>query len=401
MGGFHRVLLLLSISTVYISSCHQPAAAPTKKYSILALSDDDKQYIIQTDSLDGGTAYPVKDGALVASPARIWYYMVVKDGYYYFVSSLTHYFIKNKIINNKFVALDSILLPNFKYPDNCVFYHPDSILIVNSGGIPGVKQYARVNVKNMKAVIADLPLPAPAAPFRFMSVGFVQIRDQHCWFGYTYHYKDEINGYGSSPHVYLAQTTYPGMTLEKTIEDPRSTYPGNVNTAQQNTFEDENGNFYFLSCPGIVRGANPSQPTAIYRMKAGEQALDSSYFFNISASPIHNHGYGLWYIGNNEAIIRTERKDLFSTFEEHYKVAHIEYYVVNLLTQAVQKLELPLDRGSSRTCVLAEGNQVYIAINDGKGGNDIWIYHQSDRSLTKGLHLAGPVNYILRLEKLH
>src|SRR5262249_27232887 len=155
-------------------------------------------------------------------------------------------------------------------------------------------------------------------------------------------------------------------------------YPGNVNTAQQNTFEDENGDFYFLSCPGIVRGANPSQPTAIYRMKAGAQALDSSYFFNISASSIHNHAYGLWYIGHDQAIVRSERKDLFSTFEEHYKIPHIEYYVVNVLTQAVQKLDLPLDRGSSRTCVLSEGPVVYISINDGKGGNDIWIYNKQD-----------------------
>ncbi|SFM86302.1 hypothetical protein SAMN05428949_1087 [Chitinophaga sp. YR627] len=400
MGAISRFLFLM-LPLAAICSCTQPVPQQSKKYSIMVMSDEDKQYIIQTDTLDHGTAYPIRDGVLVASPPRIWYYTIVKDGYYYFVSSQTHYFVKNQVIGNKFVAIDSVLLPGFRYPDNCVFYTPDSVLVVNSSKPAAPKQYARINVKTMQATIGELPIPAPQPPFKFMSVGFVQFRSPYCWIGYTYHYQDETNGYGSSDTVYLAQTMLPGMQLQQIIKDARSTYPGNVNTAQQNTFEDEAGDFYFLSCPGIVRGANPSQPTAIYRMKAGAQALDSSYFFNISASAIHNHAYGLWYIGYNEAIIRSERKDLFGSFEEHYKVPHIEYYVINLLTKTVQKLDLPLDRGSSRTCVLAEGPAVYISINDGKGGNDIWIYNKQDRSVRKGLHLDGPVNYIMRLESLH
>lgn len=400
MGAISRFLFFI-VTVAIISSCTQPVPQHPKKYSIMVMSDNDKQFIIQTDTLDHGTAYPIRDGVPVVSPPRIWYYTIVKDGYYYFVNSQTHYFVKNQVIDNQFVAIDSVLLDGFKYPDNCVFYSPDSILVVDSNSPMTPKLYARINVKDMKANIGEFPVPAPQAPFKFMSVGFVEFRPPYCWIGYTYHYQDETNGYGSSDTVYIAQTTLPGMQLQHVIKDPRSTYPGNVNTAQQNTFEDENGDFYFLSCPGIVRGANPSQPTAIYRMKAGAQVLDSSYFFNISASAVHNHAYGLWYIGNNQAILRSERKDLFSTFEEHYKIPHIEYYVVNLQTQAVKKLDLPLDRGSSRTCVLAEGNAVYISINDGKGGNDIWIYSKQDQSVRKGLHLDGPISYILRLERLY
>lgn len=395
MGATCRLLFFI-VTAALVSSCTHPSPQQPKKYSIMVMSDDDQQYIIQTDTLDHGTVYPVRDGVPVLSPPRIWYYTVVKDGYYYFVNNQTHYFIKNQVIDHQFVALDSVRLPDFKYPDNCNFYHPDSILVVNNA--PEHKKYARINVRTMKARIDELPIPAPQPPFKYLSVGFVEYRPPYCYIGYTYSYQDDINGYGSADTVYVAQTTYPGMQLQKIFKDPRSTYPGNVNTAQQNTFVDENGDFYFLTCPGIVRGANPSQPTAIYRMKGNSP--DSSYFFNISASPVHNHAYGLWYIGNHQAILRSERKDLFSTFEEHYKVPHIEFYVINLETQAVQKLDLPLDRGSSRTCVLAEGPQVYISINDGKGGNDIWIYNRDDKSLRKGLHMAGPVNYILRLERL-
>lgn len=362
-------------------------------------ADTHTQYILQTDILDHGVAYPIADGAPVVSPPRIWYYTIVKDGYYYFVNNLNHYFVKNEVRNRQFVALDSVLLPNFKYPDNCVFYGPDSLMVINSAQPSAARTYARINIHTMQAKIETLSLPEATAPFKYMSIGFVQFRPPYCWIGFDYHYQNETNGYGSSDTVYLARLHAGTMQVDSIFKDPRSTYPGNVNTAQQNTFTDEKGDFYFLSCPGIVRGANPTQPTAIFRIKAGEQTPDSSYFFNISASPIHNHAYGLWYIGNNEAIIRSERKELFSTYEEHYLNPHIEYYVINLSTREVKKLDLPLDRGSSRTCVLVEGPLVYISVNDGKGGNDIWVYNSHNKSLKKGLHLAGNIDYIFRLEK--
>lgn len=384
-----------------IGACRKKDPARHKKYSFFVMSKDQKQYLWQTDSLDVGAANPIEKGVLLDHPPRIWYYMLVKNGYYYYVDPKTEYFIRGRIEDSRFERLDSVHLKGFSYPDNALFVNADTVFLVNHSVGRNPKRYAKVNVRDMSVVTDQLPLPPPRALFDNMSVGFELWRGNQLWMGYTYHFNNEERGYGSSDTVYIARMSYPEMKLLNIEKDPRSTYPGNVNTAQQNTFVDEKGDFYFLSCPGIARGANPDQPTAIYRIKANEQQLDPAWFFNISESPIQNHAYGLWYLGNHKALVRSERKDLFRTYEEHYLLAHIEYHEVNLLTREVHKLNLPLDRGSSRTCVLIRNERAYITINDGKGNNDVWIYRPQDRSLTKGLHLEGNIDYIFRLEKLY
>lgn len=383
-------------------ACRHNGRAESKKYSIVVGSKEGELYIWQTDHLDSGVVDPIAKGVKLLGPARIWYYLLVRDGFYYYVDSKSEYFVKAQIRDERFVHLDSIRLADFSYPDNAQFITPDTIFLVSHSMGMKAKKFAKVNVRTMTASVDSLPVPSPRAPFDNMSVGFQMWRNDRLWIGYTYHYANRNMGFGSSDTVYVARMTYPGMVREHIGKDPRSTFPGNVNTAQQNTFKDEKGDFYFMSSPGIVRGANPHQPTAVYRIKANEQTIDSSYFFNISASEVQNHAYGLWYLGNHKALLRSERKDLFKTYKEHYAVPHIGYYEIDLSTrQVANKLDLPLDRGSSRTCVLVEGEKAYITINDGKGGNDIWIYRPLDRSLTKGLHFEGDVDYIYRLEKLH
>ncbi len=384
-----------------MSACRDMEGAKAKKYSVVVGSGQGELYIWQTDHLDSGTVDPIAKGVKLLGPPRIWYYLLVRDGFYYYVDSKSEYFIKAQVRDERFVHLDSIRLPDFSYPDNSLFITRDTIFLVSHSMGMQAKKFAKVNVRTMTASIGSLPVPSPRAPFDNMSVGFEMWRGDRLWIGYTYHYANKNMGFGSSDTVYVARMTYPGMALEHIDKDPRSTFPGNVNTAQQNTFKDEKGDFYFLSSPGIVRGANPHQPTAVYRIKADEQTIDSSYFFNISASEVQNHAYGLWYLGNHKALLRSERKDLFKTYKEHYAVPHIGYYEIDLLTREVSRLDLPLDRGSSRTCVLVEGEKAYITINDGKGGNDIWIYRPGDRSLVKGLHFEGDVDYIFRLEKLY
>ncbi|NGM63356.1 hypothetical protein G5B30_15710 [Sphingobacterium sp. SGG-5] len=393
-----RVLLYLVCNglILFLSSCN-----PTdpKTYSLFFMTDEDKQYIWQTNILDTGEVYPIQQGVLLSHPPRIWYYMLVRSGFYYYVDPKSEYLIKSQIKDDEFVRLDSIYLENFSYPDNALFLDDHTLFIINHSVGKGKKQYARVNVEQMEATIGDLPLPIPENPFDNMSVGLVYKRDSTLFIGYTYHYTN-ADGYGSADTVYIANLRYADMSLHHIDKDARSTYPGNVNTAQQNTFEAENGDFYFMTAPGIARGANPHQPTAIYRIKAQNQHIDTTYFYNIS-SAIGNHAYGMWYLGDHKALIRSERKDLFNTFKDHYRLPHIEFYVVDLLHNTPpEKLDLPLDRGSSRTCVLVENGIAYITINDGNRNNDVWIYNIVDNTLKKGLHIKGEIDYILRLDTL-
>lgn len=383
-----------------LQACSDYKESASKKHSIVIGTKAGDLFIWQTDNLDSGSVDVAKQGVKLIGPPRIWYYLLVNKGFYYYVNPKTEYFVKSQIQGNRFVHLDSTYLPTFSYPDNALFFDSDTVFFINHSMGLKPKSYAKVAVKDMASHIDTLPIPKPFRPFDNMSVGFEFCKKDQLWLGYTYHYSNPKMGYGSSDTVYVAEMRYSDMKLAKIQKDPRSTYPGNVNTAQQNTFVDEKGDFYFMSCPGIVRGANENQPTAIYRIKADEDEIDSTFFFNVSASKIQNHAYGMWNIGHQKVLIRSERRDLFKSYKEHYMVPHIEYYELNLTTGEISKLNLPLDRGSSRTCVLVEGEKAYITINDGKGNNDIWIYRAANRSLSKGLHFKGDVDYIVRLEHL-
>lgn len=223
---FHSIrgiVLLLVCLTLTCLSCQENAAH--KKYSFVFRTHDEKLYIWQTDAIDTGSIDPIKNGVWLNGPSRIWYYLLVKNGLYYYVDSKTEYFVKSKIENGRFVHLDSIPLPDFSYPDNAVFSSEDTIFLVNHSVGVKPKKFATVNVKNMTAQVAALPLPAPKKPFDNMSVGFEMWRGSNLWLGYTYHYANRNMGYGSSDTVYVARMKYPEMTLENIDKDPRSTYP--------------------------------------------------------------------------------------------------------------------------------------------------------------------------------
>lgn len=396
-------LTTLKIFTLFIlvclSACSEKTDPERKKYSIYTMARDAREYITQVNDLSGGTVNPIQKGAQTY-PKRIWFDLIVKDGYYYRHEKKNHFFLKYTVENNRFVPVDSVSLPEFAYLDNYKWVHPDTLLLISYNRQLSKVKYARVTVKNMKATVGDLPVPLPFGRYNAMSIGFSELKDKQLLVGYTYHTINAAQDYSTSDTVYVSVLSYPGLKPVKTLKDARSTYPGGSNTAQVNTFTDEKGDFYFLACPGIALGNHPDKPTAVYRIKKGENILDSTYFFNISQSPIANHGYGLWDIGNNQAIIRSERRELFTGINDHYKVPHIEFYVLDLEKKTVKKLGMPLDKGTSRTCVLVDNGLVYISLNSDSEGNYIWIYNPKNGSLKKGLKLEGEIDYILRIEKL-
>jgi len=393
------VAFIVGLTSLLSCSESKDAPAKHKKYSIYVMAKDYKEYIIHTDDISTGKINPIEEGTRVF-PKQIWYDLIVKNGFYYRLGRKSQYLIKSVITNNSLQPIDSVLLNGFVYLDNYSWVHPDSIFLISHNKKLNKLQYAKVNVNDMKAQIGIFPLPKPTGIYNSISVGFSNFLTNKVVVGYTYHAISTPQNYQTSDTAFVSILTYPALKLIKTQKDTRSTYPGGINTAQPNTFTAQNGDFYFLACPGIALGNNPNKPTAMYRIRKGQESLDSSFFFNISAS-IKNHAYGMWDIGDGKAILRSERKDLFTGFEDHYKVPHVEFYVADLVKQILKKLDLPLDKGTSRRCVLVEHGLVYISLNSDTGGNNIWIYNPKDGSLKKGLQLEGPIDYILRIERLY
>lgn len=393
---FLKIFFLIGIGLT--SGCSEKQSLDRKKYSIYTMAKDYKEYIIQVDDLSSGEIDPIKNGARTY-PKQIWFDLIVKDGFYYRLERKSHYFLKYSIENDRYVAVDSVEISPLTYLDNFNWVHPDTLLLISYDRKISRLSYARVNVKTMKANVGIMPVALPKPPFNSMSVGFSELKNNQLLIGYSYHEITSHN-FRTTDTAYVDLLSYPELKWQKTLKDTRSTYPGGANTAQPNTFKDESGDFYFLTCPGIAFGNRLDKPTVIYRIKKNEDSIDTTFFWNISET-IKNNAYGLWNIGDGKAILRSERRDLFAGVEDHYKVPHIDFFVLDLKQKTVKKLDLPLDKGTSRQCVLVENGTVYLSINSDTGGNYIWIYNSKTESLTKGLKLNGAIDYILRIEKLY
>ena len=398
-----RILCFLTIAICLTGCVDNQSGSDSqkqKKYSIYVMMKNDKEYLLQTDSLSSGQLFPEKQGAKV-EPPRLYYDLIVRDGNYYCLDWKTGSFVKYQIINKIFTKISAIPLTGFSTIENYSWINPDSLLLIGYDQKFRQVRYAKVQVKQMTASQGVMQIPPPSGNFNWMSIGFSQFRKGKLFIGYAYHATNNFQSYTTGDTAYVDVLNYPEMTSAKRMKDTRSTYPGGVNTRQPHSFTDEKGDFYFITCPGIALGNHPTKPTGIYRIRRSEEILDPDYFFNISDSPVHNHGYGLWYIGGEKAIVRTETKGLFTGMKDHYKVAQFHFYVLDLVTKSTTKLNLPLDKGTARQCVLVENGLVYITVNSDSEGNFVWIYNPETGDLRKGLKFGEDVDYILRLDRLN
>jgi hypothetical protein len=392
-------LFLLSLSGCTGDNSGEKNGAQ-KKYSIYAMMKDGNEYIVQTDSIVSGSLNPALQGTKL--PLKdMWSDLIVRDGYYYRLNWKTETFIKYQIENEEFKEVASTKLTDFSFLETYTWTAPDTILLITYNRKSGFVRFAKLNTKTMDVREGKLAIPSPSGIYNWMSLGFAELRAGKLFVGYTYHTINKNENYTTSDTAYVAVLKFPGLTLLKTSKDTRSTYPGGINTEQPFTFADEKGDMYFIACPGIALGNNPKKPTGIFRIKKSEDTIDPEYFFNISTSPIQNHGYGLWYLGDGKAIVRTERKIIFTGMKDHYKVPHFDFFVIDLKTKSTAKLNLPLDKGSARQCVILEDDLAYITTNSDREGSFVWVYNSEKNKLEKGLQFSGNVDYILRIDQLH
>lgn len=384
-----------------LNSCKENPNRDKKKYSIYILGKDGQEYIIQTDDLSEGILYPEQQG-ITLDTKLINRSIIVKDGAYYHLDHKTSVFSKYIINGNALKEIASVNLKGFSI-ENFEWLGKDTLLLTGLDDRKSARVEFRTMLTNDMQITAqgNVNIPGPSGKFDSMSIGFVERRKDDLLVGYTYHEQLGGTAYTTSDTLYVSVVKYPQMEVIKTDKDMRSTYPGGINTIQSYAFNDENHNYYFMSCPGIALGNRTDMPTGIFRINANQEQPNKQYFFDISGSSIANHAYGIWYLGHNKAIIRSERKDLFKGLNDHYSTAHFEFYLLDLVKRKViQKLDLPLDKGTRRECVIVAGNTAYIAVNSSTKGNFIWLYDIQKNTLKKGLQLAGNTDFIMRIDRL-
>ena len=390
---------LLMIGVICLAGCLNKADLEGQnKYSFHVLDKDGKEIIVTSNGLDSGVIKPEERSEFLAdSMSRN---MIVKNGYYYQSQRKSGTFNKYELKGSKLKQVGQIQLQDYE-EENFIWLGEDTLLLTGLNHKLHTPKYYIVDTRKMSLIKQGLlDIGRPTGKFNTMSIGFVLQKAKNLLIGYSFHATNG-SGFTTSDTMYVSTLSYPDMRNLGVQKETRSTYPAGVNSIQHNEFTDENGDFYFMSCPGIAMGNRPDLPTAIFRIKANSLQLDQQYFFNLSAA-IKNHAYGFWYVGDGKAIIRAERKDLFKGLADHYSVPHFEFYVIDIANQKViKKLDLPLDKGTRKECVLVEGDTVYIAVNSKTDGNYIWNYHLKSGKLSKGLQLAGVTEFIVRLDVLN
>ncbi|MCX2476968.1 hypothetical protein OQZ33_21725 [Pedobacter sp. MC2016-05] len=370
-----------------------------EKYSIHIMDMDAKEYVVTTNNLDAGLLKP--EEITEALPDSIFRNIIVKDGFYYSLQRKSDILTKYTLKDRKLFAVAHLQLQDYN-EENFLWMGKDSLLLSGLNNQANEAKYYLVDTKGMKTLAAGLlDINKPQGKFKTTSIGFVHKRKDTLFIGYTFHPIIHGANYTTSDTMYISRLTYPQMKRVGIQKEIRSTYPAGINTVQHNEFTDEYGNFYFMSCPGIAMGNRADLPTAIFKINANSSLVDSTYFFNLSSSTIKNHAYGLWYVGNGKAIVRSERKDLYKGLSDHYSTSHFEFYLLDIVHQKViKKLDLPLDKGTRKECVLVNGDTVHIAVNSTTDGNFIWQYNLKTDELRKGLQLGGVSAFIVRIDRL-
>lgn len=395
------LLIALSCFSCNFSSSDQQESERKidPKFALYVLKKENPVKFVLTDKLDTSTTTLQID---VPAPNFSREY-ISKGKSLFLLNHNTENFIRYDLaVDNKFAPKDSLYLGE---TGDVEHFHwqgsSDTLFLFTIKRDKGSKGYLHIIDSRDMALISKrvLPLPAAIDNFNLLNIGLAEVSDKNLWIGYSYSKYLADGGYTTIDTMYFTTINLQDFSIKKTQKDTRSSYPGGINTVQSYAAKNEAGDLYFMSCPGIALGNNIDAPTAIFRKQKGSDVVDSDYMIDISKE-IKNHAYGLWYIGEQKAIIRSERKDRYTDFSNHHSTYQFEYYIVDLNTGILSKLDLPFDKGTRKENVLVDGKSIYIGIDDQDDNHCIWEYNSQTQQIKKTITLSKSVDFILRIDPL-
>lgn len=199
----------------------------------------------------------------------------------------------------------------------------------------------------------------------------------------------------------IAVYSYPGMQLEKTIRDTRTSFIGRYFTDGLGLVE--NGDVYAFSSSVAVDDntattevltdskLTSTKPSAITRIKAGTTEFDQSYYMNFETA---SNGYVItnWlYIGQNKFVANIEAAATKGAYVVGKRLAILD--VVNKTVTAVTGFPDPSTISSLTTNNYSpkDGQTGYIGVN--LTDNTTWVYKidASTHTAIRGLKVEGGV----------
>lgn len=401
-----KALLCALIFPAILASCSKNNSGEQKgddesvsSYGLfVSAGDPEGNYILTSSSLTEGSLS--LSGAGTEVTGKLDYNVYLKGGYYYHLNTEGK-LGKFELVNGKLVEVASAPMTAISLLREPIWLDDNTMLVLDQArnGQTVELQYAKIDVRTMsvsgsgKKKIMDIP----ATGYNSLRVGGQRLIDGKLYIYFSFNY-GWVAGDNPAP-AFLATLSYPALDNLTLTSDTRSTWPGVNAGYMSNSFEDESQNIYTLAMPGFGMANFPNKlPTAIMRIKKGASEFDKDYFFNIKEK-IGEHAYGLWYIGKNKAIVKTEKSALIKEWGDLGGEVY-ELYVVDLAAQTAQKLDLPLHRGRILENVLVENGKAYLGVHSTSNGTYIWEYDPTTGNLKRGLQIQSGINYLLRLDKI-
>jgi len=389
-------LLLLSLM-ISCQSGHEEKNL-SGKYSLYTMDKDLGNTIVTSNQIDTGTLDIQQNGVEIPTQ-QFDRSIIIKNNKFYFLREGR--FRKYILETTGLKEIAQLSMPD-QHIENINWLNNDTLLLFTSDNKTNRRLwYTKIAIKSFKIVQQhELKIPSSAPDFNIISIGFSTIHQQQLLIGYTFNKIINETDFTTIDTLYVATLDKTTLKLKGTQKETRSTYPGGVNTVQSYSFNDEEGNYYFMACPGIALGNIPSKPTAIFKIDEKSTQIDPNYFFDLTAQT-HNHAYGMWYLGNHQAIVRSERKDRYTDFSDHHSTYQFEYFLVDLSTKSTRKLNLPFDKGTRKESVLVENGKAYITIDDSSDKHQVWVYDIKSGEIKVGIQLDQATDFIVRIDRLN
>lgn len=398
-----RLVLLLYIASAFLFACTRNTNSPSTNPNFvfcLFNKEENPTGLLFVDNLEESNK-EFLEIPLSTSRIREREY-IQKDGFFYRLSRRSKVLSKYELQGSALVRIDSVQLKNSNL-ETFSWKEKHQLLIACREDITERQSQARiyqVNTEEMKITKeGTVVLPFATAEYWALHIGLIDGESDRLWLAYSFFKSQGKYGYTTSDTTYYATINDDTYAIESIQKETRSTYPGGYNVIQSYSFKDEQGDYYFMTNPGIALGNNVDLPTAIFRKKKGHHEVDSTYMINISKM-IGNHAYGMWYVGEGKAVIRNEQKQLYTAFSDYHAVYQFEYQIVDLQSGIVEKIPVPLDKGTQKQNIWSDGLCVYIAIDDKQDEHRVWKYNIQTKEVSKGLKLPGTTNYIVRMDYL-
>lgn len=358
------------------------------------------EYIVRVNSLSDEEIDPQKDGSKISK--EIHYGLTVKGDKYYYLNERTHFIKEYQLEDNIFTASDSVPVTQIECLESISWISKDTLLMIGLHQDLVHPAYALIETDKMSLIsegIIDIPNPELAS---WSTIGFIQRSGHHLFM--AYYSKPKTNNSNSSENkMYIATLNFPEMDNLKVETINKFGRTINDNRYQPSSIQDENGDIYFLSSGSDrlleLEDQNKGYPSGILRIKKGAANVDAEYFINTNTCVPKGNVYGIWYIGKGKAIIKCDVPTLIKNWDDYDEYAYT-YYEVDLYTQAMSKIDIPLDRGWYLDNVLIENGLVYIANKAESGENYIWIYNPKNKNTAKGLKVNGDFHYFRRINKI-